>query len=74
MATVQVLFFAGADEDATDSKMRTPLHIAAACGRVEIVKAMIAMGADTDARDDDGKTALDWAESEGHAEVSAVLR
>lgn len=39
----------------------TALHIAAACGRTDVVLLLLQHGADLHVKDVNGKTALDWA-------------
>jgi ankyrin repeat protein len=51
----------------------TPLQIAAARGRVEVVQLLLENGADVSATDDRGWTALHKAASQGHADVAKVL-
>jgi len=51
----------------------TALHFAAANGRLNMVRYLIAQGADPSATDGDGKTPASHAEARGHADVSAVL-
>ena len=50
-ATVRVLIDGGADMDARDHGFgRTPLHVAAAFGTVEVVRILIAAGANVNAQ------------------------
>ena len=56
-----------------ESQERTPLAVAAALGRAEIVEALLARGADVKARDERKETALHLAAMAGHAQVAALL-
>jgi hypothetical protein len=54
---------------------RTPLHHAAAAGRLDLMKLLIEAGADVDARDPVYKAPpAVWAEYFGHSEAAEVLR
>lgn len=53
---------------------KTPLHFAAAMGRMKAVEALIALGADLTIKDSQGRTALDVAERAGLADVVTYLR
>jgi len=57
-----------------DYDKRTPLHLAAGEGRVEMVKYLIAQGVDINAEDRWGNTALDDALSGKQDEIIRVLR
>ena len=52
---------------------RTPLHIAALWGDVEIVEVLLERGADPNVKDDNGQTPLHIAAQEGHVDVVRVL-
>lgn len=62
----RVLLLAGADSHARDYRSRCPLHMAALCGKSEIVSCLLTCGADPNKASDLGTTAL-------HNAVSAVL-
>lgn len=47
----------------------TALHIAAAWGRMNIVKLLLNYGADSYLIDEDYKTAIDYAEENGYFEI-----
>jgi ankyrin repeat protein len=51
----------------------TPLHIAAACGNLDAVRALIALGADLFAENDDGDTPLALALRSGHGDCFDVI-
>jgi len=57
----------------TDIHGQSPLHLAAARGRVEIVEALLAAGADKDVPDGSRTTPLHVAAHEGHAQVVTAL-
>jgi ankyrin repeat protein len=53
---------------------RTPLHVAAEAGRLEVARLLIDSGADVMARDEgDNATPLHWAAQNGHLEVVRLL-
>lgn len=65
----------GANVDArTRDEAQTPLHIAAAMGKMNAIKALVALGADLTIRDIEGRTPLDAAERADLADVVAFLR
>src|SRR5205085_12445323 len=64
----------GANVNYRYARGHSPLLEAAANGRLEIVKVLIAHGADPHARTDAGKTALDFATERGHDELSDYLQ
>ena len=71
----EMLLSKGSDVKARGSfDKKTPLHLAAKYGFVEIVKLLVAKGAGVDAKTESGKTALSLAIDEGHEEVVGVLR
>ena len=52
---------------------KTPLHKAAECGNLEMVKILIQMGADLDAKNDYGGTPLHYSAFLGKAQVAEYL-
>lgn len=52
---------------------RTPLHLAAALGHVDVAKWLIGSSADLNATDAKGKTPLHYAANEGEADVATLL-
>jgi ankyrin repeat protein len=65
----------GADLDArTRDEAQTPLHIAAAMGKMKAVEALVALGADLKIKDSRGRTPIDAAERAGLSNVAAFLR
>ena len=73
-APVEFYVRRGHDVDATDSKGRTLLQIAAARGHVDICRLLIEAGADPALRDSEGQNALSTAVKNGREEAVAVLR
>lgn len=64
----------GVSVNAGDYDRRTPLHLAAAEGRVQTVRYLLKLGASPDAADRFGHVPLDDAERSGHTEVAELLR
>jgi ankyrin repeat protein len=64
----------GASVSIPDGDGRTPLHLAAAAGRAQMIERLIALGADPNARDRDGCTPMYVSDAAGHALASATLR
>ena len=50
----------GADVNAKDQFLRTPLHVAASEGNAEVAKLLIEKGADVNARDESWKPRCTW--------------
>ena len=69
------LVMQGADVNArTRDEVQTPLHIAAAMGKMKAVEALVALGADLTIKDSKGRTPLDAAERAGLTDVVAFLK
>ena len=60
-AAIETLILRGANVDATNEDIGTPLHAAAVEGRVAALKALLAGGASVDVRDRHGNAALHHA-------------
>ncbi|KAM6445846.1 protein phosphatase 1 regulatory subunit 16A [Rhynochetos jubatus] len=63
-AVVTALLDAGADVDARDAELWTPLHAAATCGHLGLVQLLIRRGADLLAVNSDGNMPYDLCEDE----------
>ena len=63
----------GAAANPEEQDGRSPLHVAAERGFVDLVEILIRKGAATDARDRAGHTARDLAEARGHGRVVELL-
>jgi ankyrin repeat protein len=63
----------GADINEFDPDGRRPLHVAAATGRVIVVKLLLEHGAEVDARDQENRTALERAVLAGRTQVADLL-
>ena len=65
---------AAIDLNHPDNWGNTPLMLASANGKPEVVRVLLAAGADKDLRDNDGKTALDLAIEQNKDACAALLR
>jgi glutaminase len=70
---VNQLVARGVSINEADYDRRTPLHLAAAEGRLEMVRALLRMGADPMKADRYGHTPLDDARKAGHETVAELL-
>jgi ankyrin repeat protein len=61
---LKLLLDAGADKDAQDEYLRTPLHWAAIKNREEIAKLLVDAGAKLDIKDGDDKTPYDLTKND----------
>ncbi|KAI9345467.1 ankyrin repeat-containing domain protein [Zopfochytrium polystomum] len=69
----EVLFWNGANLDATTHQDRTLLHLVAEKGNAEAIKWLLQHAAENDARDDMNMTPLHHACNGGHADAARVL-
>jgi len=58
--------------ESTPTKL-TPMHLAAALGKIDMVQALIFQGFEIDSRDARGNTPLAWAAAAGHLEIVKIL-
>ena len=72
---IRELAMQGADLNArTRDEVQTPLHIAAAMGKMKAVEALVELGADLTIKDSKGRTPFDAAGRAGLTDVVAFLR
>ncbi|MCD7463130.1 hypothetical protein HAX54_050014 [Datura stramonium] len=65
--------YADIDLNSIDSQGRTPLHIAAIHGHVEVIQFLVSVGSDPDMLDSQGWTPLHFAAHQGHVEAVDFL-
>ena len=73
LAGVQRHLQQGADVNARDDKLWTPLMFAAAGSHLDVVRHLVDKGADVNAKGKWGYTPLMWAALNGHLDVAACL-
>jgi len=73
LSSAKALLYRHADVDSRDREMRTPLHLAARVGSVEMVELLLNYGADINAIDLDKNTPLHRAVLYNHKEAAKVL-
>jgi ankyrin repeat protein len=71
---VKFLVESGADKEAKDFIIKTPLHVAAETGHLDIVKFLVEKGADKEAKDNQDQTPLRWAEKAGEPSIVDYLK
>ncbi|KAI6779139.1 uncharacterized protein J7T54_007594 [Emericellopsis cladophorae] len=52
----------------------TALHLAAALGSIQTIRALLDNGANVHAKSDNGRTAYEWAKTRGHEDAASILR
>ena len=70
----ELLLNNGAEVDKANIYGVTPLILASALGRLEVVNLLIEHQADVHLKNDDGKTALHYARREGYTAIEKALR
>jgi len=70
---VRLLLEGGADPNVDQAGGWTPLHQAAAHGREECAKLLVAHGASLTAKSDDGRTPLEMARAKSHDALEGLL-
>ena len=70
----EALLAAGADPNVAQEGGWTPLHQAAAQGRLHIIEILLDRGAEAGSRNDDGRTPADMAVEKGHDDAAELLR
>ena len=73
MFAVRCFLLRGADVNAKEGMVGTPLHRAVRRGRTEVAKLLIARGANVNAKNNHGLTPLHWAALQGQKDVAEVL-
>jgi ankyrin repeat protein len=72
---MKLLLAAGADVNvASTLQKQTPLHVAARCGQIEVLRVLVDAGASLDALNHKKKTAEQWARAFEHPEAAAFLK
>ncbi len=70
---VKKLLLDGANHNAQQNELWTPLHLAATYGQIETAKLLINKGANPNAQQNEGWTPLHWATSQGHTAMAELL-
>jgi ankyrin repeat domain-containing protein 50 len=70
---LRVLLTPGVSVDILDGRGRTPLHLAASGGHIDVVKLLCRRHADVNWQDDSGQTPLHLAMIAGHIEIARIL-
>ena len=73
LEAMKILLENGANVNAKDSKLNTPLRCAVLMGNIEMIKLLLEYDIDIDAVDIDGDTALHFAVVKRNAEIVEVL-
>jgi len=67
------LIISGANVNAIDRKKSTPLHLAALCGRTEVMEMLISKKAEVNVYDTDNKSPLNYAKTVGNSRAMKIL-
>lgn len=70
---MRALLEAGADVNAPQEKGFTPLHEAAATGKLDLLRILLSHGANPEQKTEDGKSALDLARDQKQDAIVDVL-
>jgi ankyrin repeat protein len=73
LSDAEAALAAGADPNARDDQLYTPLHLAARGGNTDLARLLIDKGADPNAKDDDHRTPLHLAVLSGHTDLARLL-
>jgi len=73
MSIIDLLLSKGAHIDKQDEKRQTPLHMAAKCGQLEVVRVLLENDANINVTNEYGETPIYWAAEWGHLEVVRLL-
>lgn len=73
LPSVRVLVASGAEVNATQVGGYTPLHQAAAAGKLDVVQFLLENGASPATRTEDGKLPADYARERGHSGAAELL-
>jgi ankyrin repeat protein len=73
LAIAQRLLDGGANPDVRQAGGWTPIHSAAAHGRLPLTRLLLERGADSAPVSEDGRTPAEMAEENGHAEIVKLL-
>lgn len=73
LETIKLLLEAGADVNAAQAGGFTPLHQAAAAGKLDVIAVLLEHGARREVRCDQGKLPADYARERSHASAAEML-
>jgi ankyrin repeat protein len=73
-SVIRLLLEHGADINAQNAQLWTPLHRASDNERLEVVRLLLEHGADVEVEDNDGRTALRFVADRGREDIVKLLR